>query len=49
VDIHTVDEYSRAISQDIVTVPGHPTLEKWPSLASLQHWQQDVQHIQGRK
>ncbi|RYR44691.1 hypothetical protein Ahy_A08g040984 isoform B [Arachis hypogaea] len=34
---------------DIVTVPGHPTLEKWPSLANLPHWQQDVQHIQGHK
>ncbi|KAL5174071.1 Cyclin-dependent kinase E-1 [Glycine soja] len=37
------------IFKDIVTVPGHPTLEKWPSLASLPHWQQDVQHIQGHK
>ncbi|KAG4909365.1 hypothetical protein JHK87_055481 [Glycine soja] len=37
------------ISQDIVTMQGHPTLEKWPSLVSLPHWQQDVQHIQGHK
>ncbi|KAH1189404.1 Cyclin-dependent kinase E-1 [Glycine max] len=49
VDIHSVDEYSRVISQDIVTMQGHPTLEKWPSLVSLPHWQQDVQHIQGHK
>ena len=49
VDIDYVDEYSRAISHDIVPVPGHPTLEKRPSLASLPHWQQDVQHIQGHK
>ncbi|KAH1235446.1 Cyclin-dependent kinase E-1 [Glycine max] len=33
----------------IFKVLGHPTLEKWPSLASLPHWQQDVQHIQGHK
>ncbi|KAJ6691187.1 CELL DIVISION PROTEIN KINASE [Salix koriyanagi] len=25
----------------------HPTLEKWPTLASLPHWQNDVEHIQG--
>ncbi|KAM3709477.1 hypothetical protein ACB098_02G176500 [Castanea mollissima] len=33
----------------IFKVLGHPTLEKWPTLASLPHWQQDVQHIQGHK
>ncbi|RZB42498.1 Cyclin-dependent kinase E-1, partial [Glycine soja] len=33
----------------IFKVLGHPTLEKWPSLVSLPHWQQDVQHIQGHK
>ncbi|XP_019415350.1 PREDICTED: cyclin-dependent kinase E-1-like isoform X1 [Lupinus angustifolius] len=33
----------------IFKVLGHPTLEKWPSLANLLHWQQDVQHIQGHK
>ncbi|KAK7399343.1 hypothetical protein VNO78_10525 [Psophocarpus tetragonolobus] len=33
----------------IFKVLGHPTLEKWPSLASLPHWQQDLQHIQGHK
>ncbi|KAK4584345.1 hypothetical protein RGQ29_022180 [Quercus rubra] len=33
----------------IFKVLGHPTLEKWPTLANLPHWQQDVQHIQGHK
>ncbi|GMY12585.1 cyclin-dependent kinase E-1 [Fagus crenata] len=33
----------------IFKVLGHPTLEKWPTLANLPHWQQDTQHIQGRK
>ncbi|KAG5050106.1 hypothetical protein JHK85_011209 [Glycine max] len=33
----------------IFKVLGHPTLEKWPSLANLPHWQQDSQHIQGHK
>ncbi|XP_029125272.1 cyclin-dependent kinase E-1 isoform X1 [Cajanus cajan] len=33
----------------IFKVLGHPTIEKWPSLTSLPHWQQDVQHIQGHK
>ncbi|KAF7834113.1 cyclin-dependent kinase E-1-like isoform X1 [Senna tora] len=33
----------------IFRVLGHPTLEKWPTLAYLPHWQQDVQHIQGHK
>ncbi|XP_027351942.1 cyclin-dependent kinase E-1-like isoform X2 [Abrus precatorius] len=33
----------------IFKVLGHPTLEKWPSLANLPHWQQDTQHIQGHK
>ncbi|WJX40930.1 Cyclin-dependent kinase E-1 [Trifolium repens] len=33
----------------IFKVLGHPTLEKWPSLAHLPHWQQDSQHIQGHK
>ncbi|PON79900.1 GPCR kinase [Trema orientale] len=31
----------------IFKVLGHPTLEKWPTLANLPHWQQDTQHIQG--
>ncbi|KAM0974098.1 hypothetical protein FF1_017346 [Malus domestica] len=33
----------------IFKVLGHPTLEKWPALANLPHWQQDMQHIQGHK
>ncbi|EXC33094.1 Cyclin-dependent kinase E-1 [Morus notabilis] len=33
----------------IFKVLGHPTLEKWPTLANLPHWQQDSQHIQGHK
>ncbi|KAF2313477.1 hypothetical protein GH714_011181 [Hevea brasiliensis] len=33
----------------IFKVLGHPTLEKWPTLASLPHWQSDLQHIQGHK
>lgn len=33
----------------IFKVLGHPTLEKWPTLAHLPHWQSDVQHIQGHK
>uniref|UniRef100_A0A5B7AWT2 Putative cyclin-dependent kinase E-1-like n=1 Tax=Davidia involucrata TaxID=16924 RepID=A0A5B7AWT2_DAVIN len=33
----------------IFKVLGHPTLEKWPTLVSLPHWQLDVQHIQGHK
>lgn len=33
----------------IFKVLGHPTLEKWPTLANLSHWQQDLQHIQGHK
>ncbi|KAL6219923.1 hypothetical protein ACLB2K_007681 [Fragaria x ananassa] len=33
----------------IFKVLGHPTLEKWPTLSHLPHWQQDVQHIQGHK
>uniref|UniRef100_A0A2P2IU96 Cyclin-dependent kinase E-1 n=1 Tax=Rhizophora mucronata TaxID=61149 RepID=A0A2P2IU96_RHIMU len=33
----------------IFKVLGHPTLEKWPTLASLYHWQHDSQHIQGHK
>lgn len=33
----------------IFKVLGHPTLEKWPSLQHLPHWQQDTQHIQGHK
>ncbi|KAF5734978.1 Cyclin-dependent kinase E-1 [Tripterygium wilfordii] len=33
----------------IFKVLGHPTLEKWPTLANLPHWQQDVQRIQGHK
>ncbi|EPS62096.1 hypothetical protein M569_12698, partial [Genlisea aurea] len=28
---------------------GHPTLEKWPLLMNLPHWQSDLQHIQGHK
>ncbi|KAL5555198.1 hypothetical protein UlMin_037434 [Ulmus minor] len=33
----------------IFKVLGHPTVEKWPTLAYLPHWQQDFQHIQTRK
>ncbi|CAL0305255.1 unnamed protein product [Lupinus luteus] len=33
----------------IFKVLGHPTLEKWSSLANLPHWHHDVQHIQGHK
>ncbi|KAJ6691190.1 CELL DIVISION PROTEIN KINASE [Salix koriyanagi] len=33
----------------IFMVLGHPTLEKWPTLASLPHWHNDVEHIQGHK
>ncbi|KAJ7945137.1 Cyclin-dependent kinase [Quillaja saponaria] len=33
----------------IFKVLGHPTLEKWPMLAHLPHWHQDLQHIQGHK
>ncbi|TQE06116.1 hypothetical protein C1H46_008312 [Malus baccata] len=33
----------------IFKVLGHPTLEKWPALANLPQWQQDIQHIQGHK
>ncbi|KAJ6290060.1 hypothetical protein OIU78_025887 [Salix suchowensis] len=33
----------------IFKVLGHPTLEKWPTLASLPHWHNDVEHIQGHK
>ncbi|PNY06397.1 cyclin-dependent kinase, partial [Trifolium pratense] len=33
----------------IFKVLGHPTLEKWPSLAHLHHWQHDTQQIQGHK
>ncbi|XP_061346833.1 cyclin-dependent kinase E-1-like [Gastrolobium bilobum] len=33
----------------IFKVLGHPTLEKWPCLANLPYWQQDLQHIQGHK
>ncbi|XP_050228548.1 cyclin-dependent kinase E-1 [Mercurialis annua] len=33
----------------IFKVLGHPTLEKWPSLAHLPHWQSDLQHIQAHK
>ncbi|KAM5577916.1 cyclin-dependent kinase E-1 [Rosa sericea] len=33
----------------IFKVLGHPTLEKWPTLSTLPHWQQDSQHIQGHK
>ncbi|XP_062101303.1 cyclin-dependent kinase E-1-like isoform X2 [Humulus lupulus] len=27
----------------------HPTIEKWPTLANLPHWQNDLQYIQGHK
>ncbi|GJV10920.1 cyclin-dependent kinase E-1 [Tanacetum coccineum] len=27
----------------------HPTVDKWPTLANLPHWQSDQQHIQGHK
>ncbi|KAJ6373898.1 hypothetical protein OIU78_029569 [Salix suchowensis] len=33
----------------IFKVLGHPTLEKWPTLASLPHWHNDMEHIQGHK
>nr|KAJ0208452.1 hypothetical protein LSAT_V11C500253840 [Lactuca sativa] len=33
----------------IFKVLGHPTVEKWPTLAHLPHWQTDQQHIQGHK
>ncbi|KAJ6289214.1 hypothetical protein OIU76_025092 [Salix suchowensis] len=33
----------------IFKVLGHPTLEKWPTLASLPHWHSDMEHIQGHK
>ncbi|KAL3599197.1 hypothetical protein D5086_007115 [Populus alba] len=33
----------------IFKVLGHPTLEKWPTLASLPHWQNDVHRIQEHK
>ncbi|GAV68680.1 Pkinase domain-containing protein [Cephalotus follicularis] len=33
----------------IFKILGHPTLEKWPTLANLPHWQSDSQHIQTRK
>ncbi|KAK1262893.1 Cyclin-dependent kinase E-1 [Acorus gramineus] len=33
----------------IFKVLGHPTPEKWPTLVNLPHWQNDQQHIQGKK
>ncbi|KAI4330096.1 hypothetical protein MLD38_028403 [Melastoma candidum] len=33
----------------IFKVLGHPTQEKWPTLASLPHWQSDLQQIQKYK
>ncbi|XVF12929.1 hypothetical protein REPUB_Repub08aG0162300 [Reevesia pubescens] len=33
----------------IFKILGHPTLEKWPTLANLPHWQSDSQHIQAHK
>ncbi|KAK1564909.1 hypothetical protein Q3G72_014374 [Acer saccharum] len=33
----------------IFKILGHPTTEKWPTLATLPHWHSDSQHIQGRK
>ncbi|OMP02902.1 hypothetical protein COLO4_10747 [Corchorus olitorius] len=33
----------------IFKILGHPTLEKWPTLANLPHWQSDMQHIQAHK
>lgn len=33
----------------IFKVLGHPTVDKWPTLAHLPHWQSDQQHIQGHK
>ncbi|KAG9131653.1 hypothetical protein Leryth_009410 [Lithospermum erythrorhizon] len=33
----------------IFKVLGHPTVEKWPTLANLPHWHSDSQHIQGHK
>ncbi|KAJ6735621.1 CYCLIN-DEPENDENT KINASE E-1 [Salix viminalis] len=42
--------YTSAIDMwAIFKVLGHPTLEKWPTLASLPHWHNDVEHIQGHK
>ncbi|XP_052622355.1 cyclin-dependent kinase E-1 [Lactuca sativa] len=35
--------------EKIFKVLGHPTVEKWPTLAHLPHWQTDEQHIQGHK
>ncbi|KAL8265758.1 hypothetical protein R6Q59_003102 [Mikania micrantha] len=33
----------------IFKVLGHPTVDKWATLAHLPHWQSDHQHIQGHK
>ncbi|CAN8251754.1 unnamed protein product [Cochlearia groenlandica] len=33
----------------IFKILGHPTTDKWPTLANLPHWQSDVQHIQAHK
>ncbi|KAK2664326.1 hypothetical protein Ddye_002900 [Dipteronia dyeriana] len=33
----------------IFKILGHPTTEKWPTLATLPHWHSDTLHIQGRK
>jgi len=33
----------------IFKILGHPTMDKWPTLVNLPHWQNDVQHIQAHK
>lgn len=33
----------------IFKILGHPTMDKWPTLVNLPHWQGDVQHIQAHK
>ncbi|CAA7034922.1 unnamed protein product [Microthlaspi erraticum] len=33
----------------IFKILGHPTMDKWPALANLPHWQSDLQHIQAHK
>lgn len=48
-DFHSLDDIPDPHTWTFVTVPGHPTLEKWPSLAHLPHWNQDTSHIQGHK
>lgn len=33
----------------IFKILGHPTVDKWPTLANLPHWQSDLQHIQSHR